>query len=382
MHKLSCFMSGLKDEIRLAVKMQNPRSLGAAYSLAKIQEEYLFTMKRSSRPSFEPTRSTWGQTSSQQATHAKSDLKPSHPKPPVAVHRLTPMQMSERRRKGLCYHCDEKWSLGHKCKSPLKLYSMEEVAEEEEDIEAGTEQGEVELEEEQGEITLCALLGNSSPSTMRVVAILSGHKTVVLLDTGSTHNFMDSGLAVSLKLEVDATNRFGVRVANGQVIRTKGECKEVKFIIQGLHMKVNFNLLELGGCGIVLGTQWLSTLGMISWDFKKLCMGFLYEGKQVWLQGLKESKSLIQGNKECKGRGVVKGLLLQIMSAELTIIQEGGETPMQELLDTFPKIFRNLKGCLLIGVMRIRFCSRKECHPIVKDHIGTSTIKRLKLRRL
>ena len=99
---------------------------------------------------------------------------------------------------------------------------------------------------------------------MRVVAILGGHKTVVLLDTASTHNFMDSGLAASLKLGVDATNKFRVRVANGQVIRTKRECKEVKFIIQGLHMKVNVNLLELGGCGIVLGTQWLSTLGMIS----------------------------------------------------------------------------------------------------------------------
>ena len=53
-------------------------------------------------------------------------------------------------------------------------------------------------------------------------------------------------------------------VDNGQVINTKGECKEVKFIMQGLHMKVNFNLLELGGCGIMLGTQWLSTLGMMS----------------------------------------------------------------------------------------------------------------------
>jgi hypothetical protein len=47
MHKLSCFMSGLKDEIRLAVKMQGPRNLSEAYALAKIQEEYLTTCKRS-----------------------------------------------------------------------------------------------------------------------------------------------------------------------------------------------------------------------------------------------------------------------------------------------------------------------------------------------
>jgi hypothetical protein len=35
-HKLSCFMSGLRDEVRLVVKMQGARSLGEAYALAKI----------------------------------------------------------------------------------------------------------------------------------------------------------------------------------------------------------------------------------------------------------------------------------------------------------------------------------------------------------
>ena len=35
-HKLSCFLSGLRDEIRLAVRMQNPRTLSAAFSLGKI----------------------------------------------------------------------------------------------------------------------------------------------------------------------------------------------------------------------------------------------------------------------------------------------------------------------------------------------------------
>jgi hypothetical protein len=46
-HKLSCFMSGLRDEVRLVVKMQGARSLGEAYALAKIQEEYLITCRKS-----------------------------------------------------------------------------------------------------------------------------------------------------------------------------------------------------------------------------------------------------------------------------------------------------------------------------------------------
>jgi hypothetical protein len=66
MHKLSCFMSGIKDEIRLVVKMQGPRNLGEAYALAKIQEEYLATVKRSKRPTYEPNRGSWVQSQAQQ----------------------------------------------------------------------------------------------------------------------------------------------------------------------------------------------------------------------------------------------------------------------------------------------------------------------------
>ena len=151
MHKLSCFMSGLKDEVRLAIKMQGPRTLGEAYALAKIQEQYLTNVKRSIRPSYEANKDNWEQYSSQEvaaqfgpkvATQFDpkvaaqldpkvavqfdpkvaaqlnpkvaaqmdpkiADPKPISAKPTMMVQKLTPKQMLERRRKGLCYNCDE-----------------------------------------------------------------------------------------------------------------------------------------------------------------------------------------------------------------------------------------------------------------------------------
>ena len=219
----------------------------------------------------------------------------------MAVQRLTPKQMSERRKKGSCYHCYDRWSVGHKCKT-MKLYLIEEVTklEEEKVVEEKVEEM-VELGEEGAEITLCALLGSTSPSTMRVITLINRQKAVVLIDTSSTHNLMGNGLAASLKLQVDHTSCLGVKVANGQIIRTLGECKSIKFKMQELQLEMNFNLLELGGYGIVLGTQWLSTLGVISWDFKKLLMGFMFKGKQIWLQVIKITKSMIQGSKKFHG---------------------------------------------------------------------------------
>jgi hypothetical protein len=174
MHKLNCFMSGLKDEVRLAIKMQGPRTLGEAYALAKIQEQYLANVKRSTRPSCEANKDNWEQHSSQQVAAqfgpkvaaqvdpkvaaqldpkvavqfdpkvaaqlnpkvaAQMDPKVVDPKPTSAkltmtVQKLTPKQMLERRRKGLCYNCDESWTMWHTCKA-MKLYLIEEVQEEE-----------------------------------------------------------------------------------------------------------------------------------------------------------------------------------------------------------------------------------------------------------
>ena len=116
-----------------------------------------------------------------------------------------------------------------------------------------------------------------------------------------------------MKLVIDSTSCFGVKVANSEVIRIRGECKAIQFKMQGLELKVNFNLLSLGDCDIILGTQWLSTLGMISWDFSKLLMGVLYQGKKIWLKGLKTSKLGLQESKQFGKGATAQGLLLQIM---------------------------------------------------------------------
>ena len=45
-HKLSCFLSGLEDEIRLPIPMLAPKSLNEAFEFAKIQEKYLISSKK------------------------------------------------------------------------------------------------------------------------------------------------------------------------------------------------------------------------------------------------------------------------------------------------------------------------------------------------
>ena len=115
-HKLSCFLSGLKDEERLPVEMLKPKNLNEAFGLAKIQEEYLNSSRRSQRPAMvDYTKpSILGPK-----PEGKVDSKYRFP-----LQRLTPAQMEERRKKGLCFNCDEKFQPGHQCKS-AKLFLLE-----------------------------------------------------------------------------------------------------------------------------------------------------------------------------------------------------------------------------------------------------------------
>ncbi|XP_075673885.1 uncharacterized protein LOC142643233 [Castanea sativa] len=219
LHKLSCFLSGLKDEVRLPVRMLGPKNLNKAFGLAKMQEEYLWSCRKSSKISHDGSRpSILGLPKPEHSIFTfESRTK-------VPLQGLTAAQMEEGRKKGLCYHCDEKWQSGHQCKG-ARIFLLEGVSFSQELPSSGPQLVELEanrfvvlpkgqeLLQDTPEITLYALVGSPSPGTMRIEGKLQGHCLVILIDTGSTHNFLDAGLCSSLKLAIDPALAFDVKIA-------------------------------------------------------------------------------------------------------------------------------------------------------------------------
>jgi hypothetical protein len=52
------------------------------------------------------------------------------------------------------------------------------------------------------------------------------------------------------------------------------------------HLKSHMFAIDMGGCDIVLGAEWLTTLGPILMGFKELNMQFDQEGNQYKFQGI------------------------------------------------------------------------------------------------
>jgi hypothetical protein len=58
-------------------------------------------------------------------------VNPTTPSAPLNIQKLTWDEMVERQLKGLCYNCDEKYFLGHKCKEQnLFMAISEDISEE------------------------------------------------------------------------------------------------------------------------------------------------------------------------------------------------------------------------------------------------------------
>ena len=174
------------------------------------------------------------------------------------------------------------------------------------------------------EITLYALVGFPDSNTMRVRGRIKKQEVVSLIDSGSTHNFLDAFVIPRLQLQLDTLRVLEVKVADGTIIETLGSYQGVSIIIQGYQFVIDFNVLHLGGCEVVFGTQWLSTLGEISWDFQLLTMKFMHLGKKVFLQGLQPTPSTI--SEAAKAERFIsglerKGLVLHISASPATPAQ-------------------------------------------------------------
>ena len=134
-------------------------------------------------------------------------------------------------------------------------------------------------------ISLHVLTDWSIPRTMRFKAQIGHHKLEVLIDSGSTHNFLNAKMAEILQLSVILTTPFVIRVANGSGLKCQGRFEHVWVILQGIPFRLTLYSLPLIGLDLMLGVQWLEQLGLVMCNWQKMTMEFQWENQDRKLQG-------------------------------------------------------------------------------------------------
>ncbi|GKE91032.1 retrotransposon-related protein, partial [Tanacetum coccineum] len=115
---------------------------------------------------------------------------------------------------------------------------------------------------ERGDILILnSLVGHGSPRSLQLWGSLGSGKVHVLIDNGSTHNFVQPGVVERMQLPITDIKPFKVYIGSGEPLLCENLCAHVSLEIQGLHIDVDLYVLPMKGPDIVLGIQWLQKLG-------------------------------------------------------------------------------------------------------------------------
>jgi hypothetical protein len=150
-------------------------------------------------------------------------VNPTTPSAPLKIQKLTRDEMVECQLKGLCYNCDEKYFLGHKCKEQkLFMAIFENISEEDIETPLVSESPETpditppsDPPEVEPIISLNALTGFSAPQTLKLIDYIEHWKVIILVDSVSTHNFFHHRISQETHCYIHAVNNFQIMIANG-----------------------------------------------------------------------------------------------------------------------------------------------------------------------
>ena len=220
-------------------------------------------LPRGSRPTAFGTQAQLPSSQNPNSTNSSSQNHFSGPESVAAYKKLTDAELQSKIEKELCFRCDAKFPPGHRCKNKeLQVLVLQEGHI---DSEAGPHTSIDETQEEEVEevakLSLNSVVGLSTPRTMKVKGKIAQHEVVVLIDYGATHNFISTKLVQELELPLECTSGYGILMGTGAAVKGKGVCRGVILTLQNIEIVVDFLPLELGSADVILGMQWLESLG-------------------------------------------------------------------------------------------------------------------------
>ncbi|KAL2236288.1 UNVERIFIED_CONTAM: hypothetical protein Sindi_0820500 [Sesamum indicum] len=235
------FISGLKEEIKSLVTTCEPTSLNQAIVLARRQEYAVSAILRKAQPS-------------NRNPHPKPPYNPPlknlPPRPNYQPKRfLTEAEVRAKKEKNLCYKCDEPYVPGHKCRyRQVYMLLSDEESRDYEDAEQGEPVSATEAKgEEDVIVSLHAMEEGFHCRTLKLEGLVRDKEILILIDSGSTHCFVDEKITKILGCKVENTLPMSIRVADGRKLTSHLVCPRFSWEVQGYKFTHPVKLLKLGG---------------------------------------------------------------------------------------------------------------------------------------
>ena len=106
------------------------------------------------------------------------------------------------------------------------------------------------------------------------MGFLKKKKVTILIDLGSTHNFINKKLATLLNSFNNLNPKFQILITYGGTFSCSRKCHSIKLSMGDYQLDTPMYVISMGAADIILGVQWLTTLGTIEMNFQELFMRF------------------------------------------------------------------------------------------------------------
>jgi len=204
------------------------------------------------------------------STTSLPPLLPTTSTPPIRhniVKKMSLAEMQLRREKGLCYLCDEKFNFNHKCPNrQLLLLLQTEKDDLAPDLLASNEAttcvpNSNTVPASDPLLSLNALKGGLSVGTIHFEDFINQLPIRVLVDGGSSDNFIQPRMAKFLKLPIEPVSTFRVMMGNGTHLAVEGMIQDLVIQVQGSTFELPVFVLPISGVDLILEARWLKTIG-------------------------------------------------------------------------------------------------------------------------
>lgn len=192
-----------------------------------------------------------------------------------------------RKSKGLCFTCGERWGRDHKCASTVQLHVMEELLEalQEDDDPVGDDIV-AEAEGTLMAVSSQAIAGVESSKSIRVRGWVQGLELLMLVDSGSTHSFIDEQVARKLAGIQTLSHPVQIKITDGGTMQCDRSIPNCNWWIQGCSFRTEFRVLQLGGYDAILGMDWLEQFSPMKVDWVQKWLEFPLARRLIRIEGI------------------------------------------------------------------------------------------------
>lgn len=128
------------------------------------------------------------------------------------------------------------------------------------------------------------LEGRPRVASLELQGFLGTTEAFILVDTGSTHNFVHPDIAEKSNLPLTAVRPFRVYVGNDQSLLCSHMSAKAKLRIQGHHFSMDLYILPIHGPDVILGMLWLRSLHRVTSDYDEGTLEFDMGGRPIRLR--------------------------------------------------------------------------------------------------